>query len=208
VVVARGGGPAYELHQFNQPCVLDAIAEAVCRKFVVTAIGHTEDETLADKLASRAEAVPATAALFLVSQRIKFQEETGRQVSPRPDRKATPTVAGDVQPPAALTPAAPAKVGAARLQRLRAWLLRWTRRAAIFGAGATVGMVAAPALRPQKMSPQTDIQSAPMPSGSVSRETGSVPGPRMPGKAVAKPDRAPRKTRDRAAGNSLGTGAP
>jgi len=74
IVIARGGGAPYDLHHFNQPVVLKAIAAAVRRKFVLTAIGHAQDETLADQLASHCEPVPTAAATYINSRAFEYQK--------------------------------------------------------------------------------------------------------------------------------------
>lgn len=65
IVVARGGGAPVDLHQFNTPEVLNAMADAVTKKFVLTAIGHAEDRTLADLLASHSEPAPVAAGAWV-----------------------------------------------------------------------------------------------------------------------------------------------
>jgi exodeoxyribonuclease VII large subunit len=166
IVIARGGGPVCELHRFSRPDVLEAIADAVCRKYVLTAIGHTEDQTLADQLASHVEGVPASAAVYLLSQCSKFRYQV--EHGPRTATHAAPQVAeaanghkGDSAPP--VCQAARATV----VSRVRSWLSRWTRRAVIFGAGATIGLLAAPAVKPHRnpvpAESQTEAQLLPSP---------------------------------------------
>ncbi len=125
IVVARGGGASYDLHHFNRPEVLRAIAEAVRQKFVLTAIGHAKDRTLADELASHSEPVPTTAASYLINQVFKH-EETARG-------------AGRLPSPPRTQPAQPGLV-----YRAKRWFRRWLRRATIFAAGALAGSLLTP----------------------------------------------------------------
>jgi exodeoxyribonuclease VII large subunit len=64
IVITRGGGSANDLSK-----VFDSylIAEAICQSTipVLTAIGHTEDQTLADFVADTCEITPTAAAVCL-----------------------------------------------------------------------------------------------------------------------------------------------
>jgi hypothetical protein len=59
IVVVRGGGPRVEILAFDHPDVLEAIREVSARVPLVTGIGHAEDETLADGLASARCSTPS-----------------------------------------------------------------------------------------------------------------------------------------------------
>ena len=131
IVVTRGGGAPYDLHHFNQPIVLEAIAAAVCRKFVLTAIGHAQDETLADQLASHSEPVPTDAATYLNRRLFEQYEKAPRDaVSRRTDAtrargaRRWPTHRG--------------------VPRIRNWIRRWIQRTTIFAVGVAFGAFVSP----------------------------------------------------------------
>jgi hypothetical protein len=127
IVITRGGGSPYDLHRFSQPQVLEAIATAVRRKFVLTAIGHTQDETLSDRLASYSETVPTAAAVYINHQ---YYEHKKKQV-------------GMVE--GLGTAAWNERVhNRSLISRARSWFRRWLRRTIIFTLGAIVGAFAGP----------------------------------------------------------------
>jgi hypothetical protein len=144
IVIARGGGAPYDLHHFNQPQVLEAIATAVCQKFVLTAIGNAQDETLADQLASHSEPVPTAAATYLNRQYFEF--EKGLR-----DAGARPTSAPwDSRP----------KRGP--VSRIKSWFRLWLRRATIFTLGALTGTLAVPPFLAHfnRRQPNPDVKSS------------------------------------------------
>ena len=132
IVIMRGGGAPYDLHHFNQPMVLEAIAAAACRKFVLTAIGHAQDETLADRLASHSEPVPTAAATYLNRRLFEHCEKAPRDaVSRRTDVSRARGVRR--WPNQRVVP------------RIRNWFRRWIRRTTIFAVGVLFGAFASPA---------------------------------------------------------------
>jgi exodeoxyribonuclease VII large subunit len=72
VVITRGGGSRLDLRWFDNLEVCKSIA--YCRLPVLTAIGHFEDVSIADEVASVAEKTPTGAARYLC-QRVSVQFE-------------------------------------------------------------------------------------------------------------------------------------
>lgn len=66
IVITRGGGSRLDLRWFDDLDICKAIAYADCP--VMTAIGHFEDVSIADEVASLAEKTPTAAARFLVNK--------------------------------------------------------------------------------------------------------------------------------------------
>ncbi len=73
VVITRGGGSRMDLRWFDNLEICKSIS--YCRLPVLTAIGHFEDVSIADEVASVAEKTPTGAARYL-SQRVSVQFET------------------------------------------------------------------------------------------------------------------------------------
>ena len=65
VVVTRGGGSRMDLRWFDAAEIAESVA--LCPLPVITAIGHHDDQSLADLVAARAEKTPTAAAQALVS---------------------------------------------------------------------------------------------------------------------------------------------
>jgi exonuclease VII large subunit len=57
IAIVRGGGDPLGIHVFDDPLVLEAIAEAVTKKFVVMGVGHADDWSASEELASHVEDV-------------------------------------------------------------------------------------------------------------------------------------------------------
>lgn len=79
VLITRGGGPSEDLDAFNTESVARAIA--ACRVPVLTAIGHTRDETVADAVADLHFATPSGAAEQIVRQ-FQSAPHSGRDTGP------------------------------------------------------------------------------------------------------------------------------
>ena len=73
VVITRGGGSRLDLRWFDNLEICKSIS--YCRYPVLTAIGHFEDISIADEVASVAEKTPTGAARYL-SQRVSVQFES------------------------------------------------------------------------------------------------------------------------------------
>ncbi|WP_159886059.1 exodeoxyribonuclease VII large subunit [Paenibacillus puerhi] len=64
IMIIRGGGNESDFVVFNDPSVVKAIHDS--RIPVIVGIGHTDNNTFADKAADRSETTPSKAARFLV----------------------------------------------------------------------------------------------------------------------------------------------
>lgn len=64
IMVIRGGGNESDFAVFNDPCIVKAIHDSNIP--VIVGIGHTDNNTFADKAADRSETTPTKAARFLV----------------------------------------------------------------------------------------------------------------------------------------------
>ena len=64
IVITRGGGPASELATFDHPHIAAAIARSPVP--VLVAVGHSTDQTLADRVAAFSVATPTAAAAWII----------------------------------------------------------------------------------------------------------------------------------------------
>lgn len=74
ILLLRGGGGRPDFWPFETSVVGRAIRE--CRGYVMTALGHEEDSTLADELADHSFAVPRSAAVALAKACASVQKPT------------------------------------------------------------------------------------------------------------------------------------
>jgi hypothetical protein len=133
IVVVRGGGTPFELHRFSQPEVLEAIAAAACKKYVLVAIGHARDRPLANQVASRYEATPTSAAAYLNSLLREQKRSVYDYGAPGPFLSHPPRTSGWQRWP---------RLGI--VKRIERWLGGWIRRAIIFTIGTAFGILVAP----------------------------------------------------------------
>jgi exonuclease VII large subunit len=77
-MVIRGGGNDSDFAVFNDPCIAQAIYNSKIP--VVVGIGHSDNNTFADKAADRSETTPTKAARFIVDMLGEPQQGT-REVS-------------------------------------------------------------------------------------------------------------------------------
>ncbi len=63
IILARGGGNKEDLDAFNNAAVIEAISRN--RAYVITAVGHAEDVTLADLVSDARMSTPSDAGMFL-----------------------------------------------------------------------------------------------------------------------------------------------
>jgi exodeoxyribonuclease VII large subunit len=71
-MVIRGGGSESDFAVFNDPCISKAIHDSKIP--VIVGIGHTDNNTFADKAADRSETTPTKAARFLVDMLGRSEE--------------------------------------------------------------------------------------------------------------------------------------
>jgi hypothetical protein len=158
IVVVRGGGSPFDLHRFDQPEVLEAIAGAVCSgSFVLVAIGHAQDEPLANQIASHSEATPTAAATYLNKLLYREEaEESARDLASSID---------DVAPARSRRP--PSRKGL--LQRAADRVGRWLRWTVIFGVGVLVGalVVSSFPFLPGRKQPSPAVEQVAPPMGST-----------------------------------------
>jgi len=130
IVIVRGGGTPFDLHRFDQPEVLEAIAEAVSNGiFVLVAVGHAEDKPLANEVASHSETTPTAAATYL--NKLLYREEA--------EESARDLVSSiDDAPPAT---SHRSRSRRSSLKKQRTGSTAWLRRTVIFGVGVLVGAV-------------------------------------------------------------------
>ena len=135
IVVVRGGGTPFDLHRFDQPEVLEAIAGAVCSgSFVLVAIGHAQDKPLANQIASHPEATPTAAATYL--NKLLYREEA--------EESARDLVCNIGDAPPATSRRFRSRKGL--IGRAADRVGRWLRRMVIFGVGVLAGAVIVPIL--------------------------------------------------------------
>jgi exodeoxyribonuclease VII large subunit len=72
IMVIRGGGSESDFAVFNDPCISKAIHDSKIP--VIVGIGHTDNNTFADKAADRSETTPTKAARFLVDMLGRSEE--------------------------------------------------------------------------------------------------------------------------------------
>jgi len=70
IIVGRGGGSDSNLQAFNTECVAEAIFTA--NTPIVTAIGHTDDRLIADRVADMAAITPTAAGEYIAKSRNDF----------------------------------------------------------------------------------------------------------------------------------------
>lgn len=69
IVITRGGGGREDFVPFSSRQVVTAVGQVMTRLPIVTALGHHDDhETAADRVASRVESTPTSAAKFIVDR--------------------------------------------------------------------------------------------------------------------------------------------
>lgn len=124
IVIVRGGGDPLGIHAFDHGQVLEAIAQAVTRKFVLLGIGHAEDWSAAEELASHVEDVPQSAGAWL---RRRHRQLYWQQNPSKAPRRAQSVLKG-----------------ATRSVWRRA--LRWLLRILLLGIGVGVGWAVRPIL--------------------------------------------------------------
>jgi hypothetical protein len=160
IVVVRGGGTPFDLHRFDQPEVLEAIAEAVSNGiFVLVAVGHAQDKPLANEIASHSETTPTAAATYLNKLLYREEaEESARDLASSID-DAPPATSRRSQSRKGLLGRAADRGG------------RW-RRTIIFGVGVLAGAVIVPILpihsRVKPANPLSTLPGTMSPMGATS----------------------------------------
>jgi exodeoxyribonuclease VII large subunit len=134
IAVVRGGGARADLAAFENEAVVRAIATA--SKPVVTGIGHTGDETLADIVAARACITPTECGQLIVEDTRHWWTQHVSEPAALLARRV-PTYLGDAQ--SRDTQARSRLTGAAR-QQLRVHRERLARKGSSLGRAAPEGL--------------------------------------------------------------------
>jgi len=164
VLVVRGGGEDAQLSPFDSAPVVSAIATAPVP--VITGIGHSRHDTLADAAAWQACVSPAAAAA-VIAERLQRAERTLDQELAAVRRAAQARLAARH---AARRRRAWVAIAAAGLAALAVWRVGWLAVVAV----AAIALTAVAASRRRPASPRLQPRPAPDTFEDVVQELGAI----------------------------------